>query len=539
MPPSPALANPENTMQLPKTKMNKKHWIAIAVLVAVGLVGAVAILRVEPAKPADAHGDEHGHAEEHGDGEHHGEKSDGHGHEDEHADGEHHEEAAKGPHGGQMLTEGDFGLEIQMAEEGGRAFLRAWLSERGKPLPATAAKVSLTLARPDGEQQPVEMIPAKDGLISKEPIAEPHVFDATVEVQTAREPYLFGYSMQEGKIEMTDAQIKAAGISLEAAGPASIRSSLKLPGEIRFNEDRTAHVVPRAAGVVEQVSASLGQRVKKGQVLAVLSSAGVSEQRSELQAALKREQLARATHEREKKLWQEKISPQQDVLVAETALREAEIAVANARQKLQAIGATGTSGDALSRFELRAPFDGNIVEKHVALGELVKEDTNIFTVSDLATVWAEVDVSAKDIGQVRVGEKVAVRSGASSETVGGSVAYVGSLLGEQTRTAKARIVLANPHGAWRPGLFVSVELVTAEAPAAVSVASEAVQQIDDKPVVFVKVPGGFLPQPVELGRSDGKRVEVVKGLKAGSQHASSGSFVIKSEAGKASATHAH
>ena len=526
-------------MQVSKPHISKKHWIAIAVLIAIGVIGAVAILRVEPAKSADAHGHGHGHAEEHSDGEHHGEKSGGHDHADEHDDDEHHEEAAKGPHGGEMLTEGGFGIEIQMAEEGGKAFLRAWLFDQGKPAAAASAKVSLTLSRPDGEQQRLVMVPTQDGLISKEPVAEPHIFDATVEVQTPKEPYLFNYSMQEGKIAMTDAQIKAAGISIEAAGPASIRSSLKLPGEIRFNEDRTAHVVPRVAGVVEEVSASLGQRVKKGQVLAVLSSATVSEQRSELQAALKREQLARSTFEREKKLWQEKISPQQDVLEAETALREAEIAVANARQKLQAIGATGTSGDGLNRFQLRAPFDGNVVEKHVALGELVKEDANIFTVSDLATVWAEVDVSAKDIGQVRVGEKVAVRSGASSETVGGTVAYVGSLLGEQTRTAKARIVLANPHGAWRPGLFVTVELTTAEAPAAVSVAMDAIQQIDDKPVVFVKVPGGFLPQPVELGRSDGKRVEVVKGLKPGSAHAAAGSFVIKSEAGKGSATHSH
>ncbi|MBN4836385.1 efflux RND transporter periplasmic adaptor subunit, partial [Enterobacter hormaechei] len=103
--------------------------------------------------------------------------------------------------------------------------------------------------------------------------------------------------------------------------------------------------VPRVAGVVESVSASLGQQVRKGQVLAVISSPGVSEQRAELESAQKRLQLARTTYEREKKLWEEKISPQQDVLQAEQAMREAEIAVANARQKLQAIGAApGAAG---------------------------------------------------------------------------------------------------------------------------------------------------------------------------------------------------
>jgi membrane fusion protein, heavy metal efflux system len=332
--------------------------------------------------------------------------------------------------------------------------------------------------------------------------------------------------------------VQAAGIAIEAAATAPIRSSLQLPGEIGFNEDRTAHVVPRVAGVVEGVPANLGQRVRQGQVLAIVSSPAVSQQRAELESANKRLQLARTTHEREQRLWEEKISPQQDVLQAEQALREAEIAASNARQKLQAIGAA-PGGASLSRYELKAPFDGTVVEKHIALGEALKEDAQVFTVADLTSVWAELNVPAKDLGQVRVGERVTVRSTASNETAAGTIAYVGSLLGEQTRTAKARVTLANPRGAWRPGLFVTVELVTSEAPAAVTVSSEAVQHVDDKPVVFVKVQGGFKAQPVQLGRSDGQRVEVLGGLKAGDRHAATGSFVVKSEAGKATATHSH
>ena len=99
-------------------------------------------------------------------------------------------------------------------------------------------------------------------------------------------------------------------------------------------------MVPRVGGVVESVSVSLGQQVTKGQVLAVISSASVSDQRSELQAAQKRLQLTRATYEREKQLFEQRISPQQDVQQAEQAMRESEIAVANARQKLNAIGAS-------------------------------------------------------------------------------------------------------------------------------------------------------------------------------------------------------
>ena len=347
-----------------------------------------------------------------------------------------------------------------------------------------------------------------------------------------------GAHKDEGKIALSDAQVQAAGIALENSAPATLRQVLQFPGEIRFNEDRTAHVVPRVAGVVERVSADLGQQVRKGQVLAVIASAAVSEQRSELGTAQKRLELARSTYAREKKLWEEKISPEQDVLQARQALREAEIAVANAGQKLQALGAPASAAS-LGRYELRAPFDGMVVEKHIALGEAVKEDTNVFTVSDLSTVWAEMNIGASDLPRVRVGEKVTVRASAFDAEAAGTVAYVGSLIGEQTRTARARVTLPNPQLAWRPGLFVNVEVVAGEVAAPVTVATDALQTVDGKPSVFVKVDGGFVARPVQTGRSDGRRTEIVSGLEPGTAHAAAGSFIVKSEQGKGSATHTH
>jgi cobalt-zinc-cadmium efflux system membrane fusion protein len=342
----------------------------------------------------------------------------------------------------------------------------------------------------------------------------------------------------EEKIAFTDEQVKAAGMAIESAGPARIKTSLQLPGEIKFNEDRTAHVVPRVAGVVDSVSANLGQEVKRGQVLAVLSSPGLSEQRSALQSAQRRLELARTTHEREKKLWEEKISPQQDYLQAQQAMQEAQIAVANANQKLLALGATPGSA-ALGRYELRAPFDGMVVEKHISLGESVGEAVNVFTISDLSTVWAEISVAANNLNLVRIGEPVTIRSSAFDQTASGTVSYVGSLIGAQTRTATARVTLTNPQRVWRPGLFVNVELVASEADAPVTVAADAVQTVEEKPTVFLNVPGGFMPQHVQTGRSDGQRIEIVGGLKPGALYAASGSFVVKSQQGKSSATHTH
>ena len=211
----------------------------------------------------------------------------------------------------------------------------------------------------------------------------------------------------------------------------------------------------------------------------------------------------------------------------------------NAAQKLNALGA-GASTTGLNRFELRAPQDGVIVEKHLSLGEAVKEDASVFMLSDLRSVWAEFVVSPQDLGRVQLGQQAVVSSSAFDEEAQGEVAYIGALLGEQNRSAKARVRLANPRMAWRPGLYDSVALAQAPVAAAVTVPADAVQTQGEQSVVYLAQPdGSFLQQPVKLGRNDGQRAEVLEGLAPGAQVASGNTFVIKSELGKSSATHTH
>lgn len=527
-------------MKMPK--IDKKSGLIIAVVLAIGAVLLALILSTDRSNGA-GEGEEREHAEagEHADGEHHGEaKAAKHDDDDKHADGEHHEESEPaGPHGGKMFTKGQLVAEILLAEEAGQARHQVWLTEAGKPVQPATAVVSEVLRRPNGTVENITFRAERDSFVSTTSIAEPHIFNSRITVRRGAGAVEFDLASEEGKIEISDAQLKQAGVRIEQAGPAVIDSAFELRGEITFNQDRTAHVVPRLAGVVDSVRANLGQTVKKGQVLAVIASTEVAEMRSELLTAQRRQALARTTYEREKQLWEEKISATQDYQQAEQALREAEIATSNARQKLQAIGAGAGSASALNRFELRAPFDGVIVEKHIALGEAVKEDANVFTISDLSTVWAEIIVPAKDLAMVRVGEKATVKATAINQSSSGKVTYVSSLLGEQTRSAKARVTLDNPKTAWRPGLFVNVELTADSRNAPVAVLSEAVQTLEEKPTVFLKVANGFIPQTVVPGRSDGKHTEIVSGLSAGASYAATGSFVVKAEQGKGSAEHEH
>ena len=451
-------------------------------------------------------------------------------------------EENNGSHGGQLLVNGDFSLEVKLSEEGGEPHVQIYQYDKGKLLPPQSGSLLMAITRPNEQPELIDFEIKRDALVSKEAIEEPHVFDALITAKTRYGSMEFKFNKAEGKIELSDQQIKDNSIDIQTVGPAKIRATATLPGEIRFNEDKTSHVVPRVSGIVQDIQANSGQQVKKGQILAVIASTSLSEQRSELLSAQKRLELAKGSFEREKYLWQAKISAEQDYLQARQLLSEAEIALNNAQQKLRALGAKPTatgSPDELNRYEIRAPFDGMIVEKHIALGEAVKDDASIFTLTDLSSVWAEIVVSAKDLNVVRVGQTATIKATALDSTATGIVSYVGSLMGEQTRTAKARVTLANPDLAWRPGLFINVEMVSNETEVPISVSAEAVQLINNEPTVFVRIPGGFLAQLVETGRSDSHSVEILKGLKPGVSYAVNGSFVLKSEQGKAGASHEH
>jgi cobalt-zinc-cadmium efflux system membrane fusion protein len=333
------------------------------------------------------------------------------------------------------------------------------------------------------------------------------------------------------EVPIDDAQAKAAGITIESVAPARITSVLQFPGEVQLNDDRTVHVVPRVPGVAETVAVATGQMVHKGQLLVVFSSQQISEQRSALQSAERHLEHVQMVFKREKRLWEQRVSAEQDYLEAQHAVEEAEIRRDNAMQKLRALG-VNMSAKALNRFELFAPYDGVIVERNLSIGEAVKEDTPIFTIADLSTVWVEVYIPAKDLPLMRVGDKVKVRATAFDAETIGTIAFIGALVGEQTRMAKARIVVANSKGLWRPGLFVNVEVKAGDALIPVTVKNGALQSLGTQQVIFVRDGKRFVPRPVTTGRTDGKYIEITSELAPGTPYAAANSYVIKSELAK-------
>lgn len=337
-------------------------------------------------------------------------------------------------------------------------------------------------------------------------------------------------------IAMTDAQIKANGIAIDAAQAAALRETLHLPAQVRADAERTVAIAAPARGMVQTVHVSPGSVVRKGDSLVTLQSPDVAQWRAEAAAAAQRLQLARTVAERERRLWDERISARQDLDIAQAALGEARVQADAARQRLAAFGIAATGGATVT---VRAPLSGVVTDRPAVAGMASDGTQPLLTIADLGRVWIEAAVPSGSLAQVETGMPATITATALAEAVQGTVSFVGPVLGEATRMATARVTLPNPGLRLRPGMLATVDLLGPKGDAAVTVAADAVQTIHERSVVFVRTPGGFEARTVTIGRSDGRRTEIVKGLAAGTRHAAAGSFLLKADLGKAEAEHDH
>ena len=341
-------------------------------------------------------------------------------------------------------------------------------------------------------------------------------------------------------VRLTDDERREFGVVLSEAGGGSMDRFLEFPGELVLNADRLAHVVPRVGGVVREVHRNVGDRIDAGEVLATLDSRELAEARSAYLAAAEREDMARSAAGREKKLWELKLISEQEFLDARQALVLAGIARRSARQQLQALGLSDrelgnlTSGKrtSLTLTTMTSPFSGTIIEKHLTLGENVGTDTAAFTIADLSSVWADLQVYQKDLPDLRPEQAVRIDAGHGIEPVSGKLAWVSPRLDPTTRTARARVVLANPDGSLRPGLFVMARVTVGRSAAAVVVPRSALQTFEGRTVVFVSTARGLEPQPVETGRQNETEVEILSGLAPGRSFVSAGAFTVKAQLSK-------
>jgi len=185
--------------------------------------------------------------------------------------------------------------------------------------------------------------------------------------------------------------------------------------------------------------------------------------------------------------------------------------------------------EALAPYSLKTLIDGLVIQRHITRGEPVSREQTAFVVADLRDVWVDIAVYQKDLPLLRLGQPVVVSAGHGLTEAEGAISYIAPIVDEETQTTTARVVLPNPGGIWRPGLFVTarVELERREVP--IAVAKDALEEIEGRPALFVESAGGFEVRPVSLGASGDRHVEVRAGLAAGERYAARGVFTLEAE----------
>lgn len=377
-----------------------------------------------------------------------------------------HDDQIAGPHGGRLLEKDDFALEITIYEQGVPPEMRVYAYEQNQPVAPQQINLTVTLTRLDGEQNRIDFTAEADYLLGNVVIEEPHSFEVTVEADYRGKAYHWHFDSFEGRSEITDRLIKLSGIETEQAGPQTLSISNALYGVVSVAEDRQYRVYAPYPGIVESVAVKTGDRVKKGQALAVVRN--------------------QAT---------------------------------------------------LQSYSINSPANGEVTGRMVNAGDH-SDSGSLLEISDLSRVWVELSMFPADIEQLRVAMPVRVNDLHQHEFAQGEISYISPQM-TGGHIARARAEISNPQGHWRPGMHVNAEVVVEQYPAALAVKRSAIQNYRDQPVVFVRYGNTFEVRMLTLGRQDADYVEVLSGLKPGSDYVTANSFLLKAEVLKASATHDH
>lgn len=350
-----------------------------------------------------------------------------------------------------------------------------------------------------------------------------------------------------GEVKLSPEARTAAGIEIEGVTQRPAVAMLRVTGTVETNPQQTQLATMLVSGRVERVNVVLGDRVRAGSVLAVVSSPEVAEMHGKLLEAETRLRLAERTLERVQRAenrvaviqakakldeaeatlrrtrrlielgagagkdlvaaeathksakaeydFQNNISLSREVQQAQAEAETARVDLRHIRQSLVTLGAHLTEGERenprenISLVRVHSAVSGTITERHVNVGSGIQAGTPLFTVANISTVWIIANVPEAQLGNLRVGTPAEVRSGSiGGGALAGRVNYIDPRLNEETRTGRVRIELANPGERLKSGMFVEVGFQAGTGAATgeeLVIPSTAVQRLGDRMVVFI------------------------------------------------------
>lgn len=327
-------------------------------------------------------------------------------------------------------------------------------------------------------------------------------------------------------------QLKTAVVGTE-----SVAEMLRVAGSVEFDEQRVARIGASVTGRVVEVDVLPGQVVQKGELLARLNSSELASQQLAYLKARAQLELNRRAAERAKALLAADV-----IGSAELQRRESEyqISVAETRAAADQLRLLGFSEAAINRLGVQGAVDsvtpvsasrsGVVVERRVAMGQVVQPADTLFVVADLSRVWAVAQVPEQQVGQVRVGQSVSIEVPAlGNESRVGKLIFVGQTVDPEMRTVLVRTELENRDGALKPAMLTSMLIAARPSEKLVVPASAVVREGDDENVFVAAEDGNYRLVKVKLAPEQGGRRVVLSGLKGGEKLVIEGAFHLNNE----------
>jgi cobalt-zinc-cadmium efflux system membrane fusion protein len=378
------------------------------------------------------------------------------------------EDFERGPHGGRLLRDGDFALEVTIFEEGVPPEYHLYGYAKDQPLPPKDFQAEITLGRLGGRVDRFRFAPVADFLRGDGVVREPHSFDVAVVASHAGRQHEWKFASYEGRTTIAPEIAKLSNLVVEPAGPANLREEVELTGTVQARSDRSVRVQPRFPGVVRELRFSVGDKVPRGAVLAVVQS-----------------------------------------------------------------------NESLESYSVIAPAGGTVLERGGQVGEVSSTSEPLFVIADLSSVWIELDAFGADLKRLAAGQPVSVEAADGSAQGQGKLVRIAPVASAASQSVRARVLLDNAAGAWRPGQFVRGRVLVAETAVPLAVKHAGLQPFRDFQVVFAQVGDTYEVRMLELGRADRNFVEVLGGLEPGDRYVTENSFLVKADIEKSGASHDH
>ena len=339
------------------------------------------------------------------------------------------------------------------------------------------------------------------------------------------------------RVTLSDVQRQRIGITTAILAEQAVATTVRRTAEVATDATKSAQIAAGVAGIVRRIHAMQGDVVSVGAPLVTLDSSDLAVLQGAFLNANDRLELAEVSLNREKRLWEQKITSEEAYLDSKRMYQEARINVRTAEQALQALGVDPKSvGEGrIGSVTLHSPIAGSLLSYAAFLGENVAADMPLFTVADLSSVWVQAQLYSTDLGRVAVGEPATILVSGSNVNLTGKVAQVVPNIGDATRTAIAIIVVDNPAQTLIPGQFVTAELPLKEKRTTVLVPETAlVRNAGGQWQIFIETETNTFA-PTEITIDDRVAAGVlISGAPLGATVVTDGAFFLRAELDKGS-----